>query len=82
MLTGVPILGEQFNMMKVQQSISQAWKIIANNDPEHIIIHPKQWNEKATKAFWKFCADGARWQDKRGCFVTIIYPRGEGFWSS
>ena len=85
MLAGVPILGEQFNMKKVQQSISQAWKTIANNDPEHVIIHPvvpKQWNEKATKAFWKFCADVARWQDNRGCFVTIIYPRGEGFWSS
>ena len=37
---------------------------------------------KATTAFWKFCADVARWQDNRGCFVTIIYPRGEGFWSS
>ena len=85
MLAGVPILGEQFNMKKVQQSISQAWKTIVNNDPEHVIIHPvvpKQWNEKATKAFWKFCADVARWQDNRGCFVTIIYPRGEGFWSS
>ena len=85
MLAGVPILGEQFNMRKVQQSISQAWKTIVNNDPEHVIIHPvvpKQWNEKATKAFWKFCADVARWQDNRGCFVTIIYPKGEGFWSS
>ena len=85
MLAGVPILGEQFNMKKVQQSISQAWKTIVSNDPEHVIIHPvvpKQWNDKATKAFWKFCADVARWQDNRGCFVTIIYPRGEGFWSS
>ena len=85
MLAGVPILGEQFNMKKVQQSISQAWKTSVNNDPEHVIIHPvvpKQWNEKAAKAFWKFCADVARWQDNRGCFVTIIYPRGEGFWSS
>ena len=85
MLAGVPILGEQFNMKKVQQSISQAWKTIANNDSEHVIIHPvvpKQWNEKATKAFWKVCADVARWQDNRGCFVTIIYPKGEGFWSS
>ena len=82
MLAGVPILGEQFNMRKVQQSISQAWKTIVNNDPEHVIIHPvvpKQWNEKATKAFWKFCADVARWQDNRGCLVTIIYPKGEGF---
>ena len=54
MLAGVPILGEQFNMKKVQQSISQAWKTIADNDPEHVIIHPvvpKQWNEKATKSF-------------------------------
>ena len=84
-LAGVPILGEQFNMKKIQQSISQAWKTIVSNDPEHVIIHPvvpKQWNDKATKAFWKFCADVARWQDNRGCFVTIIYPRGEGFWSS
>ena len=40
MLAGVPILGEQFNMKKVQQSISQAWKIIVNNDPEHVVIHP------------------------------------------
>ena len=32
MLAGVPILGEQFNMKKVQQSISQAWKTIVNND--------------------------------------------------
>ena len=85
MLAGVPILAEQFNMKKVQQSISQAWKTIVSNDPEHVIIHPvvpKQWNDKATKAFWKFCADVARWQGNRGCFVTIIYPRGEGFWSS
>ena len=85
MLAGVPILGEQFNMKKVQQSISQAWKTIVNNDPEHVIIHPvvpEQWDERATKAFWKFCADVARWQDNRGCFVTIIYPRGEGLWSS
>ena len=85
MLAGVPILGEQFNMKKVQQSISQAWKTIVNNDPEHVAIHPvvpKQWNDKATKAFWKFCADVARWQDSRGCLVTMIYPRGEGFWSS
>ena len=85
MLAGVPILADQFNMKKVQQSISQAWKTIVNSDPEHVIIHPvvpKQWNDKATKAFWKFCADVERWQDNRGCFVTIIYPRGEGFWSS
>ena len=85
MLAGVPILGEQFNVKKIQQSISQAWKTIISNDPEHVIIHPvvpKHWNDKATKAFWKFCADVARWQDNRGCFVTIIYPRGEGFWSS
>ena len=85
MLAGVPILGEQFNMKKIQQSISQAWKTIVSNDPEHVFIHPvvpKQWNDKATKAFRKFCADVARWQDNRGCFVTIIYPRGEGFWSS
>ena len=85
MLAGVPILGEQFNMKKVQQSVSQAWKTIVSNDPEHVIIHPvvpKQWSDKATKAFWKFCADVARWQDNRGRFVTIIYPRGEGFWSS
>ena len=39
MLAGVPILGEQFNMKKVQQSISQAWKTIVNNDPEHV-CHP------------------------------------------
>ena len=54
MLAGVPILGEQFNMRKVQQSISQAWKTIVNNDPEHVIIHPvvpKQWNEKPQKLF-------------------------------
>ena len=38
MLAGVPILGEQFNM--VQQFISQAWKTIVNNDPEHVVIHP------------------------------------------
>ena len=85
MLAGAPILADQFNMKRVQQSISQAWKTIVNNDPEHDIIHPvvpKQWNDKATKAFWKFCADVARWQDNRGCFVTIIYPKGEGFWSS
>ena len=85
MLAGVPILGEQFNMKKVQQSISQAWKTLVSNDPEHVIVHPavpKHWNDKATKAFWKFCADVARWQDNRGCFVTIIYPKGEGFWSS
>ena len=85
MLAGAPILADQFNMKRVQQSISQAWKTIVNNDPEHVIIHPvvpKQWNDKATKAFWKFCADVARWQDNRGRFVTIIYPKGEGFWSS
>ena len=29
MLAGVPILGEQFNMKKVQQSISQAWKLLS-----------------------------------------------------
>ena len=85
MLAGVPILGEQFNMKKIQQSISQAWKALVSNDPEHVIVHPvvpKHWNDKATKAFWKFRADAARWQDNRGCFVTIIYPGGEGFWSS
>ena len=85
MLAGVPILGEQFNMKKIQQSIPQAWKTLVNNDPEHVVIHPvvpKRWNDKSTKAFRKFCADVARWQDNRGCLVTIIYPKGEGFWSS
>ena len=40
MLAGVPILADQFNMKKVQQSISQAWKTIVEKPPEHVIIHP------------------------------------------
>ena len=53
-LAEVPVLTDQWNMKKVTQSISKAWKTILDNDPEHVIIHPvvpKQWNSKATKAF-------------------------------
>ena len=51
----------------------------------HIIIHPDipdQWQRKAKRAFWHFCAEVCRWQDDRGHFVTIMYPAHSGFWLS
>ena len=65
------------------QSIAQAWKTIVENAPRHVIIHPvvpKEWDNRATKALWKFCADVARWQDRYHRFVTIMYPAHKGFW--
>ena len=80
---GQPILVSTWNKKKIMHSIAQAWKTIEENEPRHVIIHPvvpKEWGNKATKAFWKFCADVARWQDGYHRFVTIMYPAHKGFW--
>ena len=80
---GQPILVSTWNKKKIMHSIAQAWKTIEENEPRHVIIHPvvpKEWDNRATKAFWKFCADVARWQDGYHRFVTIMYPSHKGFW--
>ena len=66
LLPGQPILASTWNKRKIMQSFAQAWKTIEENEPRHVIIHPvvpKEWDNRATKAFWKFRADVARWQD-------------------
>ena len=80
---GQPILASAWNRKKIMRSIAHAWKTIEENEPRHVIIHPvvpKEWDNRATKAFWKFCADVARWQDGYHRFVTIMYPSHKGFW--
>ena len=63
MLAGVPILGEQFNMKKIQQSISQAWKTIVSNDPEHVIVHPVFLSIGMIKPLKPFGSSALMWQD-------------------
>ena len=83
---GESVLFGEWSAKKIQSSIAEAWKVIENAQPNHIAIHPvipKEWPRKATKAFWHFCAEVGRWQDDReGCFVTFMYPKNDGFWSS
>ena len=57
--------------------VAQAWKAIVENEPRHVIIYPvvpQEWDNRATTASWKFCADVARWQDGYHRFMTIMYP--------
>ena len=63
MLAGVPILADQFNMKKVQQSISQAWMTIVENDPEHLSSIQSFQNSGVTKPLKPFGSSVLMWQD-------------------
>ena len=80
-----PVVFGEWTAKKIQSSIESAWQVILAAEPGHIIIHPvipDQWQRKAKRAFWHFCAEVCRWQDDRGHFVTIMYPAHSGFWLS
>ena len=80
-----PILFGDWTSKTLQSSIAGAWKVLLAGERDHIVIHPvtpADWPKKAARAFWHFCAEVCRWQDDRGCFVTVIHPARTGFFSS
>ena len=61
-LPGEPVLAGTRDRKKAMRSISQAWHTGVENEPIHVIIRPvvpKEWDNRATKAFW-ICADGCQ----------------------
>ena len=69
----------------LQSSIACAWKVLLAGEPDHVVIHPvapAEWPKKTARAFWHFCAEVCRWQDDKGCFVTVMHPARTGFFSS
>ena len=80
-----PILFGDWTSNSLQSSIADAWKVVLTGEPKHIVIHPvvpAEWSKKTARAFWHFCAELCRWQDDRGCFVTVVHPAYTGFLSS
>ena len=80
-----PILFGDWTSKTLQSSIACAWKVLLAGEPDHIVIHPvapAEWPKKTARAFWHFCAEVCRWQDDRGCFVTVMHPARTGFFSS
>ena len=74
---GSPVLFNDWNSKTVKASIVEAWNCLVKNDPSHVFIHPlvpKGLTKRSNKLLRQFFADIIRWQDDRGCAVTVLDP--------
>ena len=69
-----PILFGDWTSKSLQSSTADAWKVVLTAEPKHIIqsFLPNGQRRQHVR----------RWQDDRGCLVTVVHPAYTGFFSS